>query len=166
MAASICTPISTTLTDVTAFGGPRVAPALHQDVQHHPVLVHRVVDAAEDPPGGLLGQKWYEVTKYLSLTDHQFVLHLLQVNGTFWKGLPVDYQHALQKAADEAVVEYNRNARTNRTAEIAELKANGLDVNEIADKAPFIQAAAPYNREFIARLHLEPLAKAVETMAA
>ncbi len=125
-----------------------------------------VVDAAENPPSGLLGQKWYEVSKYLSLTDHQFVLHLLQVNGAFWKGLPTDYQDTLQKAAAEAVVEYNHNARMNRNAEIAELKAKGLEVNKIDDKTPFIQAAAPYNREFIARLHLEPLAKAIEAMAA
>lgn len=124
-----------------------------------------VVDAAENPPSGLIGQKWYEVTKYLSLTDHQFVLHVLQVNGAFWRGLPAEYQQALQTAAGEAVVEYNRNARENRTAEIAELHAKGLEVNEIADKTPFRQAAAAYNREFIAKLHLEPMAKAIEAMA-
>ncbi len=125
-----------------------------------------VVDAAENPPSGLIGQKWYEVTKYLSLTDHQFVLHLLQVNGAFWRGLPPEYQQAMQTAADEAVVEYNRNARENRTAEIAELHAKGLEVNEIADKTPFMQAAAIYNREFIAKLHLEAMANAIENMAA
>ena len=124
-----------------------------------------VVDAAENPPSGLLGQKWYEVTKYLSLTDHQFVLHLLQVNGAFWRGLPADYQQALQKAADEAVVEYNSNARQNRSAEIAELKAKGLEVNQIADKTPFIKAVADYNREFVAKLHLEALAEAIRAAA-
>ena len=124
-----------------------------------------VVDAAENPPSGLLGQKWYEVTRYLSLTDHQFVLHLLQVNGAFWRGLPAEYQQSLQTAADEAVVEYNSNARQNRAAEITELKAKGLEVNEIADKTPFIKAVADYNREFVAKLHLEALAEAIGAAA-
>lgn len=114
-----------------------------------------VVEAAENPPSGLLGQKWFEVTKYLSLTDHQYVLHVLQMNLAFWNGLPQDYQQAIQKAADETVQEYNQNARENRSAEVAELQGKGLTVNEIPDKTPFIEAAAAYNQEFVKRNRLE-----------
>ncbi len=142
-----------TSTGVLMALGASPTPVAYAEV--YQALQTGVVEAAENPPSGLIGQKWYEVTKFLSLTDHQYVLHLLQMNLAFWESLPEKYQRAVQQAADATVEDYNNHARENRSAEIKELAGKGLVVNQIPDKTAFIDAAKPFNQRFIQKYHLE-----------
>ena len=114
-----------------------------------------VGEAAENPPNGLLGQKWYEVAKYVSLTDHLMVLHLEQINLNSWKKLNGEQQKGVQAAMDEAVQEYNRLARTGRDNDIAELQKQGMEVNEIPDKSAFSKAVQGMHEEFVNKYGLQ-----------
>jgi TRAP-type transport system periplasmic protein len=120
-----------------------------------------VVDAAENPPNGLMGQKWYEVCKYVSLTDHQMVLHLEQMNLAFWKTLSPAHQKAIQQAMDEAVAQYAGYAKSERNNAIEQLKAKGMIVNEVKDKTPFARAVQGMHQEFVTKNKLEAEYKAI-----
>ena len=49
-----------------------------------------VVDGQENPLGVIETQKFYQVQKYCSLTDHMWVGYWLVVNGAFWNGMPAE----------------------------------------------------------------------------
>ena len=63
-------------------------------------LQTRVVDGQENPLSVIETQKFYQVQKYCSLTNHMWVGYWQIVNGDFWKGLPADYQKMVSDAFD------------------------------------------------------------------
>jgi len=63
-------------------------------------LQTHVVDGQENPLSVIETQKFYQVQKYCSLSNHMWVGYWLIVNGDFWKGMPADYQKIVSDAFD------------------------------------------------------------------
>ncbi|MDC8784945.1 DctP family TRAP transporter solute-binding subunit [Roseateles koreensis] len=83
-----------------------------------------VVDGTENILSSYTSQKYYEVQKFITLTQHTHTGYALIANKKFWDGLPPDVQAVLNKAVAQAT-EYEEQlvAQENKDA-LAALKAN------------------------------------------
>src|SRR3954469_11850490 len=90
------------------------------------------VDGQENPFSVILSNKFFEVQKYLSVTNHTYSTNIILISKKFWDGLSKDEQKILQDAANEARDYQRKVSRDAAAASIGELKAKGMEVNEIA----------------------------------
>ena len=102
-----------------------------------------MVDAQENPVAQIYDSKFFEVQKYLSLSDHQVTPVGLVISQTSFEKLPAEYQKALRKAAEEAVPWNRDNFWKVEKETLAKLKAKGMQVNKIRDKESFKKAVEP-----------------------
>ena len=61
-----------------------------------------VVDGCENTPSNYLTQKFDEVQKHITVSNHAHLQYAVIVNAKFWNGLPADIRTQLEKAMDEA----------------------------------------------------------------
>src|SRR5690349_10930263 len=66
-----------------------------------------VVDGQENTPSNMFTQKFHEVQKYTTLTNHGYIGYVVVVNKKFWDDLPADVRGQLEKAMAEATVYSN-----------------------------------------------------------
>ncbi|WP_417691928.1 TRAP transporter substrate-binding protein [Pseudomonas sp.] len=69
-----------------------------------------VVNAQDNPWSNIYSQKYYEVQKYMTESNHAIGNYLLIANTKFWNGLPVDVRDELEQIIDEVTVEVNKQA--------------------------------------------------------
>jgi TRAP-type transport system periplasmic protein len=95
-------------------------------------LENRTVDGQENPYSVILSNKFYEVQKYGSATNHTFTQNIVIVSKKFWDSLSGEEQKMLRDTFDETR-KYQRD-QTVESAEksLTELKAKGMQFNEIA----------------------------------
>ena len=99
-----------------------------------------VLDGAECDHIDLLVEKFYEVTKYVSYTEHLYLSVALIFSKKQFKKLPEDVQMALLKAGQESI-KTQRNAMESKTREaLIELQKKGIVFNTI-DKNLFREKA-------------------------
>ena len=99
-----------------------------------------VLDGAECDHIDLLVEKFYEVTKYVSYTEHLYLSVALIFSKKQFKKLPEDVQKALIKAGQESI-KIQRNAMESKTREaLIELQKKGLVFNTV-DKKIFREKA-------------------------
>jgi C4-dicarboxylate-binding protein DctP len=65
-----------------------------------------VVDGQENPMTNINTQKFYEVQKHLSLTNHTYHGYVVIANKKFWEGLPPDLRNILTAAVKETTSYY------------------------------------------------------------
>ncbi|MGD9346563.1 MAG: TRAP transporter substrate-binding protein [Candidatus Aminicenantes bacterium] len=95
-----------------------------------------VVDGGETDHLDLLYEKFHEVTKYVSYTNHMFLVIALIFSKKIYDKLPPDVQDAVLIAGKASVLA-ERDAMNDLTeAALTELKELGLEFYEV-DKAPF-----------------------------
>ncbi|WP_316860913.1 TRAP transporter substrate-binding protein [uncultured Cohaesibacter sp.] len=101
-----------------------------------------VVDGAEGTPAAVTQQKFNEVSKFYSLTRHQYnPIHM--VIGKFAYGkLSADQQKAVELAAREAFRKQRSVARADNAASLKALETAGLKVNEL-NTDPLREAVLP-----------------------
>jgi TRAP-type transport system periplasmic protein len=106
-------------------------------------LQTKVVDGADLPVADMISMKFYQVTKYLTLTRHVPILDAFIVSSKFLAKLsPADVDivaEAGRAASDhQAQVDADEEAQT-----IADLKSKGIEIIETVDRQPFIDAVTP-----------------------
>jgi C4-dicarboxylate-binding protein DctP len=84
-----------------------------------------VVDGCENTPSNYLTQKFYEVQKDITVSNHAHLQYAVIVNSKFWNGLPADIRTELNKAMDEATDYTNSIARKENEDALAEIKKSG-----------------------------------------
>ncbi len=119
-------------------------------------LQTKVVDAAENNLVEIYNAKEYEVTKYLSLTEHIVAPSCIVVSKKYLNGLSAENRAAVIKvgrAAGEAGSEIDATlvkiARENLGTK------GGMVINEVADKGEFIKKVAPLREEYKAKIGSE-----------
>jgi tripartite ATP-independent transporter DctP family solute receptor len=95
-------------------------------------LETKTVDAQENPYSIILGNKFDEVQKYLSITRHSYNAFIVLVSKQFWDKLSPTEKQILQDAAVEARTYERQVARAAASKDLAALKAKGMQVNELA----------------------------------
>jgi TRAP-type C4-dicarboxylate transport system substrate-binding protein len=101
-----------------------------------------VVDGCEAQIPGIYSMRFYEVCKYVSLSEH-FTLIASMVTGTkFFNSIPAEYQAMLMKTAYETYRD-NQQIVVDKSADyIKEMETKGVTFLKI-DKTPFIKAVQP-----------------------
>ena len=84
-----------------------------------------VVDGCENTPSNYLTQKFHEVQKHITVSNHAHLQYAVIVNSKFWNGLPADIRTQLQKAMDEATDYTNSIAAKDNEDSLAEIKKSG-----------------------------------------
>ena len=106
------------------------------------------IDGLEIPLGIIDQNRYYEVTRYLSLTGHIYsMIGLLMAKRTFDR-LPADLKTAVQEAATEARGIQRRQNAEATTGFLTNLRARGMQVNEVPDKAAFRRGVMPMYESF------------------
>jgi C4-dicarboxylate-binding protein DctP len=127
-----------------------------------------VVDGTENSAPNLYTQKFYEVQKYVALSNHGYDGYAVIVNKKFWDALPADIRTTLEGAMREATDFENRLSLQDSEESIAKVKASGkTTVYALTDEeqAAWRQALLPVHREMESRIG-KPLIEAVYREAA
>ena len=95
-------------------------------------LETKTVDGQENPYNTVLSSKFYEVQKYLSITNHVYSPWIVTVSKKWWDGLSKDEQKVLRDAAVAARDFERKDTRDEAAKALAELKAKGMQVNEVS----------------------------------
>ncbi len=94
-------------------------------------------DAQEHPINVTLSSKFYEVQKYLTVSNHIYSPIILAMNKAKFDSLPANYQAIIVEAAREAAKYQRQLNASNAGKVVAELKKSGMQVIETVDMAPF-----------------------------
>jgi C4-dicarboxylate-binding protein DctP len=84
-----------------------------------------VVDGCENTPSNYYTQKFHEVQKHITNTQHGHLQYAVIVNSKFWAGLPADLRGQLEKAMDEATDYTNSIAQQENTDALKAIKDSG-----------------------------------------
>src|SRR5690348_17951353 len=84
-----------------------------------------VVDGCENTPSNYLTQKFHEVQKHITVSNHAHLQYAVIVNSKFWNGLPADVREQLTKAMNEATDYTNSIAVKENEDALAEIKKSG-----------------------------------------
>ena len=104
--------------------------------QLYSALATGVVDGAETDHIDLLQERFYDVTKYVSYTNHMFLAIGVIFSRKQFDNLPPDIQEVVLKAGRESVIAEREEMETVTNAALIELKKKGLEFFEV-DKKPF-----------------------------
>jgi TRAP-type transport system periplasmic protein len=121
---------------LSLFRGLGAAPETLNVAELYTALQTRVVDGQENPLGNIETQKFYQVQKYCSLTNHMWVGYWILVSGSAWRRLPANYRSIVADAFDaQAPKQRLANEQLNSSLQ-AKLTQQGLTFNA-PDIAPF-----------------------------
>jgi TRAP-type transport system periplasmic protein len=95
-------------------------------------LETKTIDGQENPFVTINTSKFYEVQKYLSVTRHAYTPFLVLYSKKMWDTLSPQEQAVLREAAIEGQKVQRATIRTNDGKALADLKAKGMQVNEIS----------------------------------
>ena len=136
--------------EVSLFKTLGASPVALDTSEMYSAMQTRLVDGADNSAGLILTGKFYEVQKYLSITNHSMaVYHLLASLGP-WQRLPKNLQAIAEKNFNAAAKTVRTGAAKDFDSVISQLKAKGIVVIQ-PDNAPFRNAlragGLPYWRD-------------------
>ena len=102
-----------------------------------------VVDGQENPLPLIHSSQFYEVQKYLTMTNHFYNTPYLLMNLDFYNSLPEDLQKIVKETAREATEFQYKYNDEQEEAIIKDLEAHGMQVIREIDVEPFRQKVAP-----------------------
>jgi TRAP-type transport system periplasmic protein len=108
-------------------------------------LETKTVDGQENPYSVILSNKFFEVQKFVSGTNHVYGTNIILVGKKFWDKLSPTEQKILQDAAIEARDYQRQVSRAAAEKAVGELTAKGMQFNEVsaAEQERMHQIAKP-----------------------
>lgn len=106
------------------------------------------IDGLEAPLAVIAANKYADITKYLSLTSHTYSGLGVLVSDRFYKKLTDEEKVLFQDAVTAAIKDQRQQVQANEEVLIEQLKASGMQVNEVADVAVFSDKVTPVYEEF------------------
>lgn len=122
-----------------------------------------VVNAQDHPINIVVSFKFYEVQKYLSLTQHAYSALGLAMNLDRFKALTPEQQKIVMDAAAEATAMQRKLSGDKQEEFLAELAKHGMKINRDVDKAAFQEVAAPTWANFV-KANGDDLIKAIQAV--
>jgi len=95
-------------------------------------LETKAVDGQENPFNTILSSKFYEVQKYLTVTNHVYSPWIVTVSKKFWDGLSPAEKKVLTDAAVKSRDFERKDTRDEAAKALADLKAKGMQINELS----------------------------------
>lgn len=131
-------------------------------------LESKAVDGQENPFAVILSNKFYEVNKFVSATNHVYAANIVLVSKRFWDKLSPLEQKIMTDAANESRGYQRTVSRAAAQKAVGELQAKGMQYNEVspAQQARMGEIARQATEKFsasydpaIVKLYTEALAK-------
>jgi len=115
-------------------------------------LEAKAVDGQENPFAVILSNKFFEVQKYVSATNHVYAANILLVSKRFWDRLSPAEQKMMNEAAAESRDYQRQTSRAAAQKAVSELQAKGMQFNELtpAEHVRMVQLAKPVTERFAA----------------
>lgn len=112
-------------------------------------LQQHTVDGFDGAPTDILSGKFYEVCKYMALTEHVYDFYVVAINRGLWARIPADDQALMMQAMRTATLA-QRQAQQADSRKATQTLAEHLSQNFItaADRAKFQEAVQPVYAEF------------------
>ncbi len=95
-------------------------------------LETKTVDGQENPFNTILSSKFYEVQKYMTVTNHVYSPWIVTVSKKYWDQLSKDEQKVLSDAAKTSRDFERKDTRAEASKAMADLKAKGMQINELS----------------------------------
>jgi tripartite ATP-independent transporter DctP family solute receptor len=95
-------------------------------------LETKAVDGQENPFNTILSSKFYEVQKYLTVTNHVYSPWIVTVSKKFWDGLSPAEKKVLTDAAVKSRDFERKDTRDEAAKALADLKTKGMQINELS----------------------------------
>ena len=111
------------------------------------------IDGQTSGTTAMYDRKMYEVTKYLTMTNHAFCEFVLAVNDGFWKKLSDPQKKILQEAADEVRDEIRAATKAEDERAMKLLAEKGMEVYQIpaAEVGAWQEATKSVREDFVKR---------------
>lgn len=131
-------------------------------------LEAKAVDGQENPFAVILSNKFFEVQKFVSATNHVYAANIILVSKRFWDRLSPAEQKMMNDAANEARGYQRQVSRAAAQRAVGDLQAKGMSFNDVApaEQARMRQIAKPVTDRFaasydpaIVKLYNDELAK-------
>jgi len=94
-------------------------------------LETKAVDGQENPFNTIVSSKFYEVQKFLSVTNHVYSPWIVLASKKWWDSLSKDEQKVLLDAAKTSRDFERKDTRDEASKALAELKTKGMQINEL-----------------------------------
>ncbi len=109
------------------------------------------VDGQENPYSTILSSKFYEVQKYLTVSNHVYSPWIVMASKTWWDGLSAEEQKILQDAAVASRAFEREDTRAGAEKALEELKTKGMEVTTMPDTevAKLREVAAPISQTVV-----------------
>ena len=101
--------------------------------EQYSALSTGIIDAIDSDVFSVLGFKFHEQAKYLTLTGHWFLPKAVRVNAAWLDSLPEDLRAMFRETAREAFAEQRRVNRALASDTLEQLKSEGVEVQELAE---------------------------------
>jgi TRAP-type C4-dicarboxylate transport system substrate-binding protein len=117
-------------------------------------LETKTVDGQENPYNTILSSKFYEVQKYLSVTNHVYSPWIVTVSKKWWDGLSKAEQKVLMDAAKVSRDFERKDTRAEAGKALDELKAKGMQINTLpaSETARMREKLGAINKEIAANV--------------
>lgn len=102
-----------------------------------------VIDAAENDFATMMSQRWAEVCKFVSVTEHNRTMHVCMINEPFFQTLDPKQREVLTEAARALAKERHELLVSAMGGARGKMEAMGIAFNNIEDRPAWIAAAAP-----------------------
>jgi C4-dicarboxylate-binding protein DctP len=109
-----------------------------------------VVDGEDNVPSNIWTQKFYEVQRYLTVSNHGRLTYALITNKTFWAGLPPDVRDELDRAVKESTDFFDTTAAKDNADALEKIRASGkIQVHDLTpdEKKAWIAKLMPVHVE-------------------
>lgn len=129
--------------------GATTVPLAFSDV--YSALETAAVDGSENTFSNIYTKKFYEVQKYITITDHGYLGYVVLTNESFWRGLPEDLRRVLEETLEE-VTRWEREVAVNQNLlALEQIRSSGkAEVRELTpeEKAAWREALLPLHEVF------------------
>ena len=117
-------------------------------------LETKTIDGQENPYSVILSNKFYEVQKFVSATNHTYTQNVISVSKKFWDSLSPTERKMLQDSFNEGRDYHKQQTIAAAEQALTELKSKGMQFNEIApaEMARIREASRPVIDKFSADL--------------
>ncbi|MGA8786480.1 MAG: TRAP transporter substrate-binding protein [Polaromonas sp.] len=113
-------------------------------------LESKAMDAQENPFSVVLTSKFYEVQKYLSVTNHVYTANPVVMSKKVWDKLSAAEQKIIKEAAVEAATYQRKLSRDASAGARKELETQGMQINDVpaATLAKMRELTKPVSEKF------------------
>ena len=113
-----------------------------------------VVDCEDNTPSNITTQRFYEVQKYMTISNHTRLMYALVANAKWWNSLPGDVKPGIERAVKESTEFFNTVAAKDNEDAIEKVKQWGkteIHVLTPEEKKAWIAKLMPVHKEMESR---------------